>query len=178
LRGKCHSGLALPFDVARRFAQPLGIHLDAWEGRCIETEKGIVRLIPVLDRAEQLFGQDGAEAVADRLETQRTGPVQLFLFAEMNEPTPPKLKGRKRKSGAEVSDESLHRHRGATTLDHVHAAMLLQSSGRSNALRALLKAETERGPDFLRLANALSALYPTGSDEKRLLDAMLLAVPR
>jgi hypothetical protein len=36
----------------------------------------------------------------------------------------------------------------------------------------------ERGPDFLRLANALSALYPTGSEEKRLLDAMLLAVPR
>ena len=45
-------------------------------------------------------------------------------------------------------------------------------------LRALLKAETERGPDFLRLANALSALYPKDSNEKRLLDAMLLAVPR
>lgn len=36
----------------------------------------------------------------------------------------------------------------------------------------------QRGPDFLRLANALSALYPRGSDEKRLLDAMLLAAPR
>jgi hypothetical protein len=34
------------------------------------------------------------------------------------------------------------------------------------------------GPDFLRLANALSALYPKESEEKRLLDAMLLAVPR
>jgi hypothetical protein len=42
----------------------------------------------------------------------------------------------------------------------------------------LLISEVERGPDFLRLANALSALYPQGSDEKRLLDAMLLAVPR
>ncbi len=31
---------------------------------------------------------------------------------------------------------------------------------------------------FLRLANALSALYPTGSEEKRLLDAMLVAIPR
>ena len=30
----------------------------------------------------------------------------------------------------------------------------------------------------LRLANALTALYPRGSQEKRLLDAMLLAVPR
>jgi putative DNA methylase len=48
----------------------------------------------------------------------------------------------------------------------------------SNALRALLQAEIQRGPDFLRLANALSALYPRDSEEKRLLDAMLLAVPR
>ena len=47
-----------------------------------------------------------------------------------------------------------------------------------NGLRALIKAEQQRGPDFLRLANALSALYPSDSEEKRLLDAMLLAVPR
>ena len=45
-------------------------------------------------------------------------------------------------------------------------------------LRTLIAAEQDRGPDFLRLANALSALYPRGSQEKRLLDAMLLAVPR
>ena len=65
-----------------------------------------------------------------------------------------------------------------TTLDRVHAAMLLQASGQANGLRAMLKDEQERGPDFLRLANALSALYPKDSEEKRLLDAMLLAVPR
>ncbi len=59
-----------------------------------------------------------------------------------------------------------------------HAAILLQAGGASNALRALLEAKTERGPDFLRLANALSALYPRDSEEKGLLDAMLLAVPR
>jgi hypothetical protein len=56
--------------------------------------------------------------------------------------------------------------------------MLLQAGGRANALRALINAEQERSPDFLRLANALSALYPRDSEEKRLLDAMLLAVPR
>ena len=56
--------------------------------------------------------------------------------------------------------------------------MLMQASGRANALRALLKAEQERGTDFVRLANALSALYPVGSEEKRLVDAMLLAVRR
>ena len=83
---KKKKGLSLPFDVARRFAQPLGIHLDAWEGRCIETEKGVVRLIPVLDRAEQLFGEDGAEAVADRLEKHRTGPIQTTLFPMDDDP--------------------------------------------------------------------------------------------
>ncbi len=38
----------------------------------------------------------------------------------------------------------------------------------------------ERGnpPPVFRLANILSALYPKGSKEKRLLDAMLLAVSR
>ena len=38
--------------------------------------------------------------------------------------------------------------------------------------------EQDRSPDFLRLANPLSALYPKDSGEKRLLDVMLLAVPR
>jgi hypothetical protein len=56
--------------------------------------------------------------------------------------------------------------------------MLLQARGEATALRALLEAESERSPDFLRLANALSALYPKDSEEKRLLDAMLLGVPR
>ncbi|MCK4782259.1 MAG: hypothetical protein KAV87_00810 [Desulfobacteraceae bacterium] len=41
----------------------------------------------------------------------------------------------------------------------------------------LLKAQQERGPNF-GLANALSALYPKESEEKRLLDAMLLAKPK
>ena len=50
--------------------------------------------------------------------------------------------------------------------------MLLKPHGRANALLALLKDEQERGPDFLRLANALSALYPKDSEEKRLLDTI------
>ena len=39
----------------------------------------------------------------------------------------------------------------ATTLESVHAAMLLQSGGQANALRRLLAAEQDRGPDFLPL---------------------------
>ena len=46
-----------------------------------------------------------------------------------------------------------------------------------NALRIMLHAEQDHSPDLLRLANALSALYPKETEEKRLL-AMLLAVLR
>jgi putative DNA methylase len=130
-------GFALAFDVVRRFAHPLGIHLENWEGRIIQTAKGVVRLLPVAERARQLFGQGGADA-----------------------------------------DPTLPTERCVTTLDRVHAAMLLQAGGRTNALRALLKDEIARGRDFIRLANSLAKLYPDGSEEKRLVQAMLLAVPR
>jgi len=175
---KKKKGFSLIYDVARRFAQPLGIHMEAWEKRIIETEKGVVRLLPVLERAEQLFGEDGASAVADRLERSGSAAaLQMQLFPQTEDA--PRVRGGRRGRGrADVPDEALRSRREATTLDRVHAAMLLQASGRANALRALLQAEIERGPDFLRLANALSALYPQGSDEKRLVDAMLLAVPR
>lgn len=175
-------GYTLVFDVVRRFAQPLGIDLPKWEGRVIETKKGVVCLLPVAERTRQLFGEDGAAAVAARLEqTTAAGanPLQGLLFPE--EEALPRLRaarGRARRAAADISDERLAAAREATTLDRVHAAMLLQAGGRTNALRALLAAEQQRGPGFLRLANALSALYPNGSEEKRLLDAMLLAVPR
>jgi adenine-specific DNA methylase len=171
---------SLVFDVVRRFAQPLGIHLPAWEDRIIETKKGVVRLMTVTERAQQLFGDTGAQAIADQLEHGTAGTAQLTLFPDSPTGAVARVRGRsRRRSGpVDVADESLSTQRGATTLDRVHAAMLLQSSGRTNALRALLAAEEDRGPDFLRLANALSALYPRGSEEKRLLDAMLLAVPR
>jgi TaqI-like C-terminal specificity domain len=82
------------------------------------------------------------------------------------------------KASDQSADRKMQTRWEPTTLDRVHAARLLQASGRANALRALLESEQERGPDFLRLANALSALYPKDAEEKRLLDAMLLAVPR
>ena len=59
---------SLPFDVVRRFAQPLGIHLDDWESRIVETTQGVVRLTPVRERSEQLFGEAGADLAADEIE--------------------------------------------------------------------------------------------------------------
>jgi len=172
-------GFSLVYDVARRFAQPLGVHLDAWEGRIIETKKGVVRLFSVSERAKALFGDAGASAVAHELEIDPAKAAQFELSLNIAE-TAPKIKnrGRRKKAAVDITDEDFSTEQQATTLDRVHAAMLLQKAGRANALRALLKAEQQRGTDFLRLANALSALYPKNSEEKRLLDAMLLAVPR
>ncbi len=168
-------GHTLIYDIVRRFAQPLGIHLPVWEGRIVEIEKGVVRLLPVTERAKQLFGDEGARGLAARIERSPKSVPQLELFAAAEAPEAPQVRGRRRKAPqaeARVAPEQV------TTLDRVHAAMLLQQAGQTNALRALLTAEKERGPDFQRLANALSALYPRGGEEKRLLDAMLLAVPR
>lgn len=174
-------GYSLVFDVARRFAQPLGIHLPEWEGRIIEIEKGVVRLLPVAERATQLFGEDGTRAAAAAFERDPVVAPQMVLFPE-DQGVVPKVKGRGRKKADGESKAgttaSAPARREATTLDRVHAAMLLQRSGQTNALHALLTAEKDGGPDFLRLANALSALYPRESEEKRLLDAMLLALPR
>ena len=165
-------GLALPFDVVRRFAQPMGIDLDRWTGRVIGQSKGVVRLLPVAERARDLFGATGAAAAASWIDVDSAGGLQGSLFPEPRQPPP-------RVGRITVGSDAGTPVAEATVLDRVHAAMLLQAGGHSQALRASIKAEQEQhGGDFLRLANALSALYPRGSVEKRLLDAMLLAAPR
>jgi len=167
-KGKAKAGVSLVYDVARRFAQPLGIDLSKWDKRIIDIEKGSVRLIPVWERADTLFGSDKVSRVDATYEVEE----QLEIFEEYTSKPMPKIKGKKVKlSGAEEAQPIM-----VTTLDKVHAAMLLQDNGQTNALRALIKTEMERGQDFLRLANSLSALYPKGCDEKRLVDAMLLSV--
>ena len=63
---------------------------------------------------------------------------------------------------------------GETVLDRVHQSMILFAAGRSEALKRFL-VENGAGTDqrFWRLAQALSALYPASSDEKRWVDGVL-----
>ena len=170
------AGFSMPFDVARRFAQPLGIHLEEWDNRITQTQKGVVKLRPVTERAKELFGDAGADSMADEIEASSAASAQLRLFPE----EAPTVRGRARRGrqATSANADAPETTREPTTLDRLHAGMLLQASGRTEALRTLIRAEQERGPDFLRLSNALSALYPRGSEEKRLLDGMLLAAPR
>lgn len=162
---------SLPFDVVRRFAQPMGIDLDAWTDRVIGQQKGIVRLLPVTDRAKQLLGEDAGQIDTDWMAGDPTGGQQQTLFPDLVAEPGSRVRRRNR---ALLTDGLASP--GDTTLDRVHTAMLYQARGATYALGSLIQAEKERGPQFLRLANALSALYPRGSEEKRLLDAMLVAI--
>ena len=105
-------GFTLVFDVVRRFAQPLGIALPQWEGRVIETKKGVVRLLSITERAKQVFGEEGAQAVAAQLEQvtcDRMEPLQGVLFPLVD--NEPRVRDRGRahrpRAGFEVSDERL-----------------------------------------------------------------------
>ena len=168
--GGRRGGFTLPYDVVRRFAQPMGIDLDAATGRVIDQKKGVVHLLSLAERAKVLFGSDGAPTP---VEWSATGvdSEQMTLFDDLQAGPNPGTGG----ESETVTDLSLNR---ATTLDRIHSGMVLQAGGNAGALRSLIDEERQRGPGFLRLANALSALYPGGSQEKRVLDAMLLAVPR
>ncbi len=137
---------AVNFDVVRRFAQPLGIRLPEWKGRIIETEKGVDRLLSVMERAKQLFGEETAHAFAERFEQSPQGNIQLSLFQQKEEALPPQIKGRGRRGAKQTNldvSEGVIKDKGATTLDRVHAAMWLQSSAQTNALRTF---EGQTGP--------------------------------
>ena len=63
---------------------------------------------------------------------------------------------------------------GATLLDRVHQSMILFGTGRGEALkRFLVEDGIGKQANFWKLAQALSALYPMGSDEKRWVDGVL-----
>lgn len=171
------AGYSLPYDMVRRFCQPLGIHMERWEGRLVSTHKGIVTLLAVEGRARQLLG--GATAQDMRL-VDKPPPAKEFQRLLFDDPDALERKQREAEARRRYEQATYsHLHQDTIPLlDHVHKAMLFQKQGQSNALRELLFFEMSYRPEFKTLANALSALYPTGSEEKRLLDAMLLAMPK
>jgi putative DNA methylase len=63
---------------------------------------------------------------------------------------------------------------GTTALDRVHQSMILFAAGRGEALRRFLVDEgVGRDERFWRLAQVLSYLYPSSSQEKRWIDGLL-----
>jgi adenine-specific DNA methylase len=63
---------------------------------------------------------------------------------------------------------------GSTVLDQLHQSMILFGAGRGEALKRFLVDDgIGMNPLYWRLAQALSALYPSGTDEKRWVDGVL-----
>ena len=150
---------SLEFDAARKIAQGLGAHLEDL-GRVVEIKGDRARLLSVAERTKYLFGSDQAQPAPSR----RTRKMnQLSLFEE--------LEAAERDAGwGDVGLPPL----GDTTLDRVHQAMVLFAAGRTPALkRFLVEGGVGRAASFWKLAQSFSALYPSGTDEKRWVDGVL-----
>jgi adenine-specific DNA methylase len=154
-------GFTLEFDAARKIAQGLGATLENLTS-VVEVKADKARLLSVAERARSLFAKSDVSApVAAKKAAKKQ---QLKLFEEEIE------------SAAEEQgwDASGAPTAGKTALDRVHQAMLLFGTGRSEALKRFLVEEgAGRQASFWKLAQALSALYPPGCDEKRWVDGVL-----
>ncbi|MBN1568512.1 MAG: DUF1156 domain-containing protein [Acidobacteria bacterium] len=157
-RGKA-GGFVLEYDAARKIGQGLGAHLENLSS-LVEVSGETARLLPVAERAAHLFGKDEGKATPVRKKKK----PQLGLFKELHvaEDTGPTF------GETEISRV------GDTVLDRIHQSMILFAGGRSEALRRFL-VDDGAGTDqrFWRLAQALSALYPASTDEKRWVDGVL-----
>jgi adenine-specific DNA methylase len=152
------AGFSLEYDAARKIAQGLGARLEAL-AHVVEVKGETARLVAVAERAKYLFGGADAAPVPKRAAKK----VQLSLFAELDQVA-------EAQGWGEVGAPKA----GATTLDRVHQAMLLFASGRGEALKRFLVQEgVGQGLLFWKLGQSFSALYPSGSDEKRWIDGVL-----
>lgn len=157
--GTKNVGYALDYDTARKLSQGLGAYPEQMPS-IVEVKGKLARLLPVRERADYLF--------------------EKTVLAS---PRKEKLKGRQLTLGGDSVDgiyaavslaepDSLG-FVGTTTLDRVHYSMLLFATGKGDALGRFLKEDVGRDTKFAKLAQALSALYPTQSEEKRWVDGVL-----
>lgn len=154
------AGFKLEYDAARKIAQGLGAVLDNLT-HLVEVKGDEARLLPVAERTRHLFGKEQEEAARP---ARKKASAQLNMFAELTEA-----------EDAETAwQEKTVTRMGETTLDRVHQAMILFAAGRGEALKRFVVDDgVGRDGKFWRLAQALSALYPTGTDERRWVEGLM-----
>lgn len=157
-KGKA-GGFALEYDAARKIAQGLGAYLESLSS-VVEVKGETARLLSVADRAAYLLG--GNEDKSNPVRPKKKSQLDLFKGLQVAEETGPTF------GETEISRV------GDTVLDRIHQSMILFAGGRSEALRRFL-VDDGAGTDqrFWTLAQALSALYPGNTDEKRWVDGVL-----
>ncbi|GCL42562.1 DUF1156 domain-containing protein [Dolichospermum planctonicum] len=160
------SGYTLEYDAARKIAQGLGAHLEQLT-RLVEVKGSTARLLPVSERIEYLFGKEEAQTPSKTKgkKGKKKEPEQLNLFAVLGIT--------ETEEDTDWGEKNLPQL-GNTTLDCIHQSMILFAAGRSEALKRFLVDEgAGKDQRFWGLAQALSALYPTGTEEKRWVDGVL-----
>lgn len=158
--GKSKGGLVIEYDAARKIAQGLGADLEDLD-HLVEISGQTARLLPVAERTNHLFGKD-----EDALPTtgRKKRAPQEDLFSELMDS----------EGDQEASGGKALKRIGHTTLDRVHQCMVLFAANRSVAIKRFLVEEgVGRDTQFWRLAQSLSALYPSSSSEKRWVDGVL-----
>ena len=161
-KARLSTGFSLEYDAARKIAQGLGAHLDNLT-TLVEVKGTKARLLPVTERTRALFGKEQEEAPSGRRKKKQK---QLALGFDAALVQVEEEAGGWGDKGVPTTAKSV--------LDRVHQTMILFAAGRSGAMRRFLVDE-QVGSDerFWRLAQALSALYPAGTDEKRWVDGVL-----
>lgn len=153
-------GFVLEYDTARKIAQGLGAHMDKLSS-VVEIKGNKARLHSVSERAKFLFGKN--DSLDPKQKKKKDKQMDLFkeLLADTEEIN--------RDTGDISRPEA-----GNTVMDRLHQAMLLFGAGRSEALKRFL-VEDAVGQDlrFWKLAQAMSALYPSNTDEKRWIDGVM-----
>jgi adenine-specific DNA methylase len=154
------AGFKLEYDAARKIAQGLGAALETLT-QLVEIKGDEARLLPVAERTRHLFGKEQEETARP---ARKKASAQLNMFAELAE-------------AADIEtawQEKTVTRMGETTLDRVHQAMILFAAGRGEALKRFVVDDgVGRDGKFWRLAQALSALYPTGTDERRWVEGLM-----
>ncbi len=154
-------GFSLEYDAARKIAQGLGAHLERL-GSLVEVKGETAQLLPVSTRAGYLFSKDALVSQAPARPKKRSAQLSMF-----DSPT-------EEEAAAEAWGDMSGFEVGHTMLDRVHQSMLLFAAGRSDALKRFLVEEgVGRDSRYWALANALSALYPPGTNEKRWVEGVL-----
>jgi hypothetical protein len=160
--GKAKASFELEYDAARKIAQGLGAHLEDL-ATLVEIKGSIARLLPVAERATSLFGQPETAATAAGAKKKRK-QLTLGFVAD----------GEADAKASASLDGKLQAKPGTTVLDRVHQAMILFGAGRGEALRRFLVDDGAGKDDrFWRLGQALAALYPTGTDERRWVEGVM-----
>jgi putative DNA methylase len=157
-KAKRTSGYSLEYDAARKIAQGLGVHLEKLGG-LVEIAGETAKLLAVGERARILFGKDQGNAPKGKRNKDQPSLFDELAVSE---------------SGDGGWGEKSVEKPGVTTLDRLHQSMILFAAGRAEALKRFL-VDDGIGKDqrFWTLAQALSALYPAGTDEKRWVDGVM-----